>query len=79
MTRAAGLVELDVQTHRIGCPELSTEDLVRWRLGMAHTASFFDGLTLAAQRRVVADAITQLADAPPLVRSMVVIRGSRRR
>ncbi|MGZ8766067.1 MAG: class I SAM-dependent methyltransferase, partial [Acidimicrobiia bacterium] len=79
VARAAGLTDVDVQTRRVEFPDLSTEDLVHWRLGMAHTASFFDGLTLAAQRRVVADAITRLADAPPLVRSMVVIRGSRRR
>lgn len=72
-TRAAGLTGVDVQRRRVAFPELSAEDLVHWRLGMAHTASFFDALAAPDRDRVVADAVARLDGAPPLESSMVVI------
>jgi SAM-dependent methyltransferase len=71
--RSSGLEAVDVQMLQVAFPELLAEDLVRWRLGMAHTASFFHSLAQSDQDRVIADAVGRMAGAPPLVRSMVVI------
>jgi SAM-dependent methyltransferase len=73
--RVAGFTGVDVGTHRVAFPELSAEELVHWRLGMAHTASFFGALSAGDQEGVVADAVGRLDGAPPLVRSMVLIVG----
>jgi SAM-dependent methyltransferase len=62
-----------VHEREVAFPELTAEDLARWRLGMAHTAPFVGALEPAARRAVVEDATARLADAPPLVRRVLLV------
>jgi hypothetical protein len=58
---------------RVPFPELRAEDLVAWRLGMAQHAPFVAGLSPADRDAVRDRAVALLGDAPPLVRSFLVI------
>jgi SAM-dependent methyltransferase len=72
---AAGLAG-DVTPIRVPFPDLSAEDLVGWRLGMAQHAPFADSLGPGARRQLVDDAIARLPDPlPPLERSILVVSG----
>jgi SAM-dependent methyltransferase len=63
-----------VERRRVAMPDLETTALVEWRLGMAQHANFLAALTADDRRRVRDDCIAELGpDAPPLVRSMMVI------
>lgn len=71
--RAAGLDPAIVAV-RVPFPDLNGPDLVAWRLGLAHHAPFVAGLSADEREVVVADAVARLGDAPPLVRSILVLR-----
>jgi SAM-dependent methyltransferase len=59
---------------RIPFPDLSVDDLVAWRLGMAQHAPFVAGLEPAAVARLRADVVDRLeAAVPTLVRSILVL------
>jgi ubiquinone/menaquinone biosynthesis C-methylase UbiE len=60
---------------RVSFVDLRPRDLVAWRMGMAQYAAFV--ATLAPDRRdaIESDALARLGDAPPLVRSVMVMRG----
>jgi ubiquinone/menaquinone biosynthesis C-methylase UbiE len=56
--------------------DLTPDELVAWRMGMAQVAPFLATLDLAGRRRVAARARELLGDAPPpLRRSLVVFAG----
>lgn len=67
----AGLAAVEVDAVEVPFPDLTPVDLVRWRLGMAHCASFVaESGAPALERR----ALELLADdAEPLVRSVILL------
>jgi ubiquinone/menaquinone biosynthesis C-methylase UbiE len=70
----AGL-EGQVEAVCVPFPELGTDDLIAWRLGLAHHAPFVAQLSPDDREAVAADARALLGDAsPPLVRSVIVAR-----
>ena len=72
--RSAGLRDVVVELVRVPFPDLTVDDLIEWRLGMAHTAWFVSGLTPDARVNVVARIRELLGDdVPPLVRSVIHI------
>ena len=71
--RAAGL-EATVEHLLVPLPDLGPGDLVDWRLGMAQHVPFLGGLPAAERAAVRARALGLLGEAPPLVRSILVIR-----
>jgi ubiquinone/menaquinone biosynthesis C-methylase UbiE len=72
--RDAGLVDARAERVDVPFPDLGPADLVAWRLGMANIAPFVAGLSLPQRHALAADAVARLgADAPPLVRSMIVL------
>jgi hypothetical protein len=70
-----GGVTGQAQTVTVDLPELTTAELVAWRLGMAQFAPFMAGLDAATRARVIATAERDLAGAPPLRRSIIVFAG----
>ena len=59
----------------VPCPGVTVEELLDWRLGMAHLAPFVTGLDGAQLYRVRARATALLGPLPPpLVRTMIVVR-----
>lgn len=63
-----------VEPVRVAFPELSRRDLVSWRLGMAQHAPFLSQLSQPERDAVAADALSRFDEnAPPLVRSIIVI------
>lgn len=72
---AAGL-DARIDPVRVPFPELDAHDLVAWRMGMAQHAPFLARLPPGERHAVVADAVARLGtDAPPLVRSILVMAG----
>jgi SAM-dependent methyltransferase len=60
--------------HRVSFADLAPRQWVAWRLGMAQHAPFVGSLTRLEQQVVVHEAIEELGDdAPPLVRSIMVV------
>jgi SAM-dependent methyltransferase len=70
--RAAGL-PIHVEAVRVAFPELSSTDLVAWRLGMPHMAWFVDALAPAARAALVDRSLDLLGETPPLERSIIVL------
>jgi SAM-dependent methyltransferase len=70
---AAGLRGASVEAVRTPFPDLGPEDLVAWRLGMAQMSGFVAQLTAGGRDELVAEVLPRLADAPPLVRSYLVL------
>jgi SAM-dependent methyltransferase len=70
---AAGLVGASVEVVRTPFPDLAPEDLVAWRLGMAQMSGFVAQLTAGERDSLIAEALDLLGDAPPLVRSYLVL------
>lgn len=66
-----------VEHVRVPFPALTPRDLVEWRLGMAQHAPFVAGLPRPARDALVAAAIAELADVPPLIRSILVFSAVR--
>jgi hypothetical protein len=58
---------------RIAFPELGPEQLLAWRFGMAQTAPFVATLTADTRAAMLRRARRLLGDAPPLVRSIIVV------
>ncbi len=70
---AAGLPDASAEVRRVPFPDLSTADLVAWRTGMAHLAPFVRALDPLARERLQRRAAARIADAPSLVRSIIVL------
>jgi SAM-dependent methyltransferase len=73
-----GLRPLLVERHEVPFPELGPEDMVAWRLGLAHCAGFFTALDPAARARLVERAVGMLGpDPPPVVRRVIFLAARR--
>jgi SAM-dependent methyltransferase len=71
---SAGLREVVVEAVRVPFPDLTVDDLIDWRLGMAHIAWFVAGLAPDERVDVVARIRELLGDdVPTLVRSVIHI------
>jgi SAM-dependent methyltransferase len=62
---------------QVAFPELTADDAVAWRLGMAQTAPFVASLSPKARDTLRARALELLGDAPPVVRSVIVMVAQR--
>lgn len=70
---AAGL-DAEVTAERVVFADMSAEELVAWRLGMAHLAPFASTLDSTQRSALQADALERLGpNTPTLVRSMIVL------
>lgn len=70
---AAGL-DATVDGVEVPFPDLTPEDLVAWRLGMAQHAPFVAGLSANQREELATDAVALLGpEAPPLVRSILIV------
>jgi SAM-dependent methyltransferase len=64
----------DVQERAVDFSDLRADDLIEWRLGMAHLAPFVQSLSTVRRQELVARVRTELGEATqPLVRRMIVI------
>jgi SAM-dependent methyltransferase len=70
--KQAGLAT-DARLLEVSFPDVTAEDLVAWRLGMASLAPFVEGLSHAAQQHLAERALELLGDPEPLVRRMIVL------
>jgi SAM-dependent methyltransferase len=69
-----GMRPTEVERLDIALPELGPADMVAWRVGLAHSAAFFEGLEPSARRRVVDRALQLLGPDPaPIVRSVIFL------
>jgi ubiquinone/menaquinone biosynthesis C-methylase UbiE len=73
VARRAGLSSVRAEVVRVRFPELTADDLVAWRLGMAHLAPFVQALGPQELSRLWRDAQERTAGLPELVRSIVVL------
>ena len=72
--RSAGLREVSVEALRVPFPDLTVDDLIDWRLGMAHIAWFVAQLAPRTRAGVVTRIRQLLGDhVPMLVRSVIHI------
>jgi SAM-dependent methyltransferase len=72
-----GLEPLRVERQEIEFADLGPEDMVAWRMGLAHCAAFVAALDSQQRARVVARAIELLGPDPiPLVRSVIFLAAS---
>jgi SAM-dependent methyltransferase len=71
--RSAGLDQIRAEAVEVALPELAADDLVAWRLGMAHIAPFVDAGGPSRRSQVEARARELLGEPPPLVRRIVVL------
>ena len=62
-----------VEHVRVPFPELGAAELVEWRLGMPQHAPFTASLPPAERAALRARALDLLGEAPPLVRSVLVL------
>ncbi len=70
--RAAGLTAA-VHEERVHFPDLTPQQLVAWRLGMAHHAPFLATLSAGERAAIEHDALGRLGgDGQPLVRSVLI-------
>jgi hypothetical protein len=71
---AAGLVGAAAELVSVPFPELGPSDLVAWRLGLAQLAPFVGRLPVRERNALAADVLDRLGDdAPPLIRSIIVL------
>ncbi|MDP9336310.1 MAG: class I SAM-dependent methyltransferase, partial [Actinomycetota bacterium] len=71
---ASGLRAINVEAVRVPFPKLTLDDLIEWRLGMAHIAWFVADLPADPREALVARTRDLLgADVPTLVRSVIHI------
>jgi ubiquinone/menaquinone biosynthesis C-methylase UbiE len=73
VARQAGLTNANAETVRVEFPELTADDLVAWRLGMAHLAPFVNALEPHRRSLLWREARQHTAGMPTLVRSVVVL------
>ncbi len=71
-TSAAGL-DATACVARVPFPDVGPDELIVWRLGMAHYAEFVRTLTADERAAIVRQARRRLGTPPPLERSMLVI------
>lgn len=69
----AGCREAVAEHVLVPFPELDAADLVAWRLGMPHLASFMEQLPSGERAALAVDAMDRLGDPPMLVRSVIVL------
>jgi len=70
----AGLAPVRVERFEIPFDGLTVDELVAWRLGLAHTAPYFASLDQRSQRRVHDRALALLGPHPePLVRKVIFV------
>jgi ubiquinone/menaquinone biosynthesis C-methylase UbiE len=73
LARGAGYRTVVVTTTTVDVGVRSPEQLVAWRLGMAHLAPFVASLGLAERSELRAECVDALAGAPPLVIPLVLL------
>jgi len=73
---AAGYLSVEVTTTPVDVGVRTPEQLVTWRLGMAHLAPFVATLDPAQLIRFRAECVDAVADAPPLVVPLVILAAS---
>lgn len=73
----AGLDRVEVRYAQVPFPELTAQDLVAWRCGMAQLAPFVADLDASERRRLGARSVELLGAAPVLVRSLVLLTAVR--
>jgi hypothetical protein len=73
-----GLEPLRVERHEIAFTDLGPNDMVAWRMGLAHCAAFVAGLDSKRRERVIARALDLLGPNPvPIVRRVILIAAAR--
>ena len=72
VVRAAGL-DATIANVRVEFPDLGPRQWVEWRLGMAQHTPFVAALGADQRQEVVREALRRLVDAPPLVRSIMIV------
>jgi ubiquinone/menaquinone biosynthesis C-methylase UbiE len=77
LASAADLVALEVAALQVDTGVTTAEDLVRWRLGMAHLAPFMAGLPAAQRAHLEREARAALGPAAQPWRPMVLVLSSR--
>ena len=73
LARDAGYGRVDVTTTAVDGGARTPEQLVTWRLGMAHLAPFVASLGPTERSELRAESVDALRDAPPLVIPLVVL------
>jgi SAM-dependent methyltransferase len=73
VVRRAGLSDAWVDRMELAFPELGSDELVAWRLGMAQVADFVASLDWASCERLYLDAAFRMTDCPTLVRRSIVV------
>jgi ubiquinone/menaquinone biosynthesis C-methylase UbiE len=73
LARDAGYSRVDVTTTAVDVDVRTPEQLVTWRLGMAHLAPFAASLGPAERSDLRAECVEALRDTPPLVIPLVVL------
>ncbi len=73
LARDAGYTRVDVTTTAVDVGVHTAEQLVTWRLGMAHLAPFVASLGPGERSELRAECVDALDDAPPLVIPLVVL------
>jgi ubiquinone/menaquinone biosynthesis C-methylase UbiE len=76
LARDAGFGRVDVTTTAVHVGARTPEQLVAWRLGMAHLAPFVASLAATERSELRAESIDTLRDAPPLVIPLVMLSAS---
>jgi SAM-dependent methyltransferase len=77
LATAAGLDDVEVARRDVDIGVLTAEDLVDWRLGMAHTADFVDQLPAATRAQVRDEALTATRRSDRRTRFSVVALAAR--
>lgn len=71
---AAGLTAAHVEHLNVPFADLSPEQLVAWRMGLAQYVAFIARLPAAARAALTSEALTRLgSNPPPLARSIIVL------
>ena len=73
LARDAGFGRVDVTTTPVDVGVRTPEQLVTWRMGMAHLAPFVRSLGPVERDELRAECIDALRDAPPLVIPLVIL------
>jgi SAM-dependent methyltransferase len=73
LARGAGYTRVDVTTTAVDVGVRTPEQLVTWRMGMAHLAPFVASLGPGERSELRAECTDALGDAPPLVIPLVVL------
>jgi hypothetical protein len=77
LASAAGLVTVRVDAIQVETGMSTADDLVRWRMGMAHLSPFVVGLAPTDRARLVREARAALGPAPQPWRPTILVLSSR--